>query len=77
VVANHGLCHHTLQAGLGWNSGLEQALWLPEYDRPLGAPVGEAVEVAPHTYERSFAHAYGISFCSGQNSVLEDVYCTT
>jgi hypothetical protein len=42
--------------GSGWNGGLEQAVWLPEYDRPLGAPHGPATEVAPHTYQRTFEH---------------------
>ena len=45
-------------AGSGWNGGLEQALWLPEFDRPLGQPSGPATIVAPHVYERTFEHVH-------------------
>ena len=43
-------------AGAGWNGGLGQSLWLPEFDRPLGAPTGPPRMVEPHVYERVFAH---------------------
>ena len=44
--------------GSGWNPGLQQALWLDEFERPLGAPTGFATIVSPHVYERTFQHVH-------------------
>lgn len=44
--------------GSGWNPSLDQALWLSEYDRSLGAPASLAKQVAPHVYERDFENVH-------------------
>ena len=31
--------------------------WYPEYDKPLGPPLGPAVKTAPYRYQRNFKHA--------------------
>ncbi len=49
--------HSYYSTGSGWNPSLQQSLWLPEYDRPLGAPKGLAQNIAPHVYTREFEHA--------------------
>eukprot|EP00035_Acanthoeca_spectabilis_P032335 m.480353 g.480353 ORF g.480353 m.480353 type:complete len:246 (-) comp53066_c0_seq1:30-767(-) len=48
--------HSYFAYGSGWNPSTEQSLWLPEYDQPLGKPLGPGTQVAPHTYTREFEH---------------------
>eukprot|EP00040_Diaphanoeca_grandis_P003250 m.24370 g.24370 ORF g.24370 m.24370 type:complete len:421 (+) comp14577_c0_seq1:44-1306(+) len=46
--------HSYFSIGSGWNPGLEQSLWLPVYDQPLGKPLGLATQIAPHVWTREF-----------------------
>lgn len=48
--------HSYYSTGHGWSPRLDQALWLPEYEKPLGRPKGPAKKVAEHVWQREFQH---------------------
>ena len=55
--------------GMGGGWGVDSFPWYPEYDRPLGKPLGDARSLGPGRYFRAFEHL-NVTLDTGKNTAV-------